>query len=589
METPENTTNLYDNIDTDIENYTVMDIFEILNLSDPNIFNVKDKANDIIARMEEEGNDDLKIFFEQARDKALDALEGTNEYIDEIQYIKNKANNIIEQLENTDLKESFKIESDKALNALVSPIQNIRYIDDELTNIPNIIDKIGGDIIKSNEYSEEYTEINDFFRYIQEKTTETLEQTNEYTNEDVNTINDNWTNGKSKPQETATVDYYTSISQNIAERPLQPLGDTVRGEPIISRHIINIDSQYRTTILPYVDNPQSASFNTNFTFSLSNPITKAVSIRLYSYQIPTSWYAFNARAGNTFFLYNGIIINIPDGNYTPQEMVATINNIASRNISTEKLEVSYDSTSRKIKFTNRDTLSDYITVTFYIQNNVVNFNNCGNFILSNFQTLGINTTLGWFLGFHNEPDDVTGNVSIDIYPGDDNSIKASSPIDIYGPKYFILSLEDYTARLSSGLYNITNTKNSASVSKSDFYQTVKFECKTREGSLTRAQQYTINAIKESSITNNNVIGYSNQLSGPTSGSAFAIVPLIGITNLRPEPYVKFGADLAIFKRDYASPIVLDRFTVRLTDDKGNLVNLNDNDWSFSLIVEEQLN
>jgi hypothetical protein len=26
--------------------------------------------------------------------------------------------------------------------------------------------------------------------------------------------------------------------------------------------------------------------------------------------------------------------------------------------------------------------------------------------------------------------------------------------------------------------------------------------------------------------------------------------------------------------------------VRLLDDKGNLVNLNDNDWSFSLIVEQ---
>jgi hypothetical protein len=79
------------------------------------------------------------------------------------------------------------------------------------------------------------------------------------------------------------------------------------------------------------------------------------------------------------------------------------------------------------------------------------------------------------------------------------------------------------------------------------------------------------------------------LSGPTSGSAFAIIPLTGITALRPEPYIKFGSDLSIFKRDYGSPRILDRFTVRLTDDKGNLVNLNDNDWSFSLIVEEKLN
>ena len=203
--------------------------------------------------------------------------------------------------------------------------------------------------------------------------------------------------------------------------------------------------------------------------------------------------------------------------------------------------------------------------------------------------MGINTTLGWYLGFHYDKDNVTGNISIQIKPGAENAIIGNSPIDVYGPKYFILSLEDYNPRLSAGLYSITNTKGSAAVTITDFYKTIHVDCKTREGSLTRAQQYTINAVKESSTVNNNVAGFSNKLSGPISGSAFAIIPLIGISSLRPEPYVKFGTDLSIFKREYVSPTILERFTVRLTDDKGNLVNLNDNDWSFSLIVEEQLN
>ena len=68
-----------------------------------------------------------------------------------------------------------------------------------------------------------------------------------------------------------------------------------------------------------------------------------------------------------------------------------------------------------------------------------------------------------------------------------------------------------------------------------------------------------------------------------------MIPLQDITNIRPDPYVKFGADLAVHQRNYLSPTYLDRFTARLTDDKGNLVNLYDNDWSFSLIVEERLN
>ena len=483
-----------DTIDTNIDNYTVMDIFQILNLPNPTIFNVKDKANDIISRMKENGNTELEIFFEKARDKALTALENVDTYIADQQQ---------------------------------------------------------------------------------------------------DTIDDIWQinkTGEKNPPKESTVDYYSNISHSVIKPPQTIIGgDINNGPPIIARHIINIDSQYRTTILPYIDNPQSASFNTNFTFSLSNPITKSISLTLYSYQIPTSWYAFNYRVGNTFFLYNGIMIIIPDGNYTPNEIVTTINTIALQNTATENLVVSYDTNSRKIKFTNNDTLSDYVTITFFNQSDTINFNSCGGVVLDNFQTLGINTTLGWYLGFHYEKDETTGNISIQIKPGTENSIIGNSPIDVYGPKYFILSLEDYNARLSSGLYNITNTKTSASISIPDVYKTIHVDCKTREGSLTKAQQYSINAVKQSSTVNNNVTGFSNKLSGPTSGSAFVIIPLTGITALRPEPYVKFGADLEIFKREYVAPTVLDRFTVRLTDDKGNLVNLNDNDWSFSLIVEEKLN
>ena len=484
------TTEISETIDTNIDNYNVMEIFEILNLPDPNIFNVKDKANDIIARMEREGKIELKEFFEKARDKAVKALEEPEEYI------------------------------------------------------------------------EEQDTINDIWKM-------------------------NSTGVKPTPQQS-NVDYFSNISHTVAERPTNSLGDIATGPPVIASHIISIDSQYRTTILPYVDNPLSASYNTSFTFSLSNPITKAISIRLYSYQLPTSWYAFNTRSGNTFFIYNGIIVNIPDGNYSPDTLVSTINDIASQNVSTSSLTLSYNSVSRKITFTNNDTLSDYITVTFFIQENVINYNNCGYNVLSDFQTLGINTTLGWLLGFHLEPD-TNGNVSFNIYPGAVNSVTGNSPVDVYGPKYFILSLEDYTSRLSAGLYNITNTKNARRISIPDFYKTIHIDCKTREGSLTRAQKYSIDAVKESSNLNNNTSSLNNKLSGPTSGSAFAIIPLQGITNLRPEPYMKFGNDVEVFKRNYASAVVLDRFTVRLTDDKGNLVNLNDNDWSFSLIVEERLN
>lgn len=451
--------------DTNIETYSIDELLAIFNLTEPTIFNVKDKAHSLIAKMTNENRPELKIFFEQARDKIIESLKH-NDYIDE------------EEKESGDVwgKEHF--------------------IDD-----------------------------------------------------------------KPKPK--------------------------INVQPIISTSIIIIDSQYRTNIMPYANNPLSNAFNTSFIFNLTNPIYKVVSLKLYSYQIPTSWYAFNSFAGNTFFMYNGIIINIPDGNYSPVTLVETINTIAQQNLATSSLLVTYDNTTNKISLKNTDLLSDNITVIFFIQSNVVNFNNCGQFVLSNFQTLGINTTLGWLIGFRTTPG-VTGDVAITLNGG--QTVVADVPPNTYGPKYFVLSLEEFSnQRLTSGLYNITKTKKDASISVTDYFKTVNVACKLQSGSLTQAQQYAINEITANSTANNNLVGFNNQLSGPNAGAAFATIPLSGISSLRPEPYVKFGSDLVINVRKYNKPINLQRIAVSLNDDKGNLVNLYDNDWSFSLLVEVSLN
>ena len=397
-----------------------------------------------------------------------------------------------------------------------------------------------------------------------------------------------WLDGGVKDKAKQPTIYFRDAERMVIEN--QTTSATTLAPPIISTHIIVIDSQYRTSILPYVNNPTANSFNTNFTFNLTSPINKALSLTLYSYQIPTSWYAFNVRSGNTFFMYNGIILQIPDGNYTPDQMANAINTVADSFLDTTGLNVSYNPNSQRFTFTNNNLLSGPITIIFYIQANVINYNNCGNFILSQFQTLGINSTLGWFLGFRTTPDPITGDMNITINPG--QSITADVTPQLFGPKYFYLSIEDYSnQRLSNGLYNITNTKSYNTLTVPDYYNTINVACKLREGSLTQAQLYSINAVIEGNLNNNNVSGYKNTLAGPTSSSTFAVIPLEPdiINNIRPSPYVKLGADLVSNKRNYVAPTILERFTVTLTDDKGNLVDLYDNVWSFSLLVEERLN
>jgi hypothetical protein len=287
-------------------------------------------------------------------------------------------------------------------------------------------------------------------------------------------------------------------------------------------------------------------------------------------------------------MYNGVMINIPDGNYTPTTLVNTINAIAATTVATQSLVVAYNTASNRISFINTDPLIDTVSVIFYTQSNVTNFSNCGSFILTNFQTLSLNTTLGWLLGFRTPPDPVTGDIVL-FLPPQIETVADVAP-DTYGPKYFTLSIEDYSnQRLSSGLYNITNTKIFNTLSVQDYYNTIGVACKLREGSLTQAQIFAINAITNPFNNLVNGANSNNTLKGPTSSTTFATIPLAGINAIRPDPYIKFGADLAIYKRNYIRPTILERFTIYLNDDKGNLVNLYDNDWSFSLVVEERLN
>jgi hypothetical protein len=45
-----------DDIDTNIDNYSVEDIYAILNLQDPSEYQIKDAANSIISQMRSQGN-----------------------------------------------------------------------------------------------------------------------------------------------------------------------------------------------------------------------------------------------------------------------------------------------------------------------------------------------------------------------------------------------------------------------------------------------------------------------------------------------------------------------------------------------------
>jgi hypothetical protein len=65
-------------VDTNVDNYSVNDILTIFNLVDvdePTLFQIKDVANNLIARMKSEGKMDMAVFFEKAKQKVITEIE----------------------------------------------------------------------------------------------------------------------------------------------------------------------------------------------------------------------------------------------------------------------------------------------------------------------------------------------------------------------------------------------------------------------------------------------------------------------------------------------------------------------------------
>lgn len=405
-------------------------------------------------------------------------------------------------------------------------------------------------------------------------------------NDTTTSLSDVWSSSGFTEKGDKKVKYFADLTHFIAEQLKQEPPAIV--PPIIYTRIINIDSQYRSSILPYDNRPLSTTFNTNFSFNLSSPIKKAISMTLNSIQLPTTWYTFGKNMGNSFFVYDGIQIIIPDGNYSIFTLVAKINEIALQNIATNKLVVSYNAETNHVSFYNGETLSDKVTIIFFDQSNVVNYNNCGLLTFNDYQFIGINTTLGWLLGFRIDPDPITGNVTCELLS--EQTLTASAMPDTYGSTYFTLSVEDYSnRRLTGGLMAMNNDSGlRASLRYTDYFKTIQVNCKLNEGSPTQNEQYVVNTII-SDNTQKIIRNVKNTLNAPISGSVLALIPLRDIKNIRPDPYIIYGADLQNCKRTYSMPAYIDRLNVRLNDDKGNLVNLNDVNWSFSLIIEERLN
>lgn len=452
---------------------------------------------------------------------------------------------------------------------------------------------------------------------------------------------------------------------NIIGRVKQTIQDkmaiqgTVQGDknPIQRKTIkrtVNFDSHYRQILDPsavncsfvtnsdpslLLENPQVRLYtSTNYTVNLNQPLTNVVDITVDNVEIPYSWYVFSEDYGTNRFqvdipgITNGPIdVKIPEGNYSSSSTLLGYINGAIGSIHIN--ENTTDTLSNYIQFPQTSTtainnktviknISANIDVTFhwYIQDSKASAcaapsRETPNSLLEPPKPGNkINYNLGWLLGFRTQ--------SSTIKAGD--SLTAPSTIDTYGPKYLLLTLDDYNNNKPNKdlISLIDNTSNNFTLpgyykpqsmnpsigvigNNNILYQPGHvnkpgYECVDIVGppadrgcaendinsdspsNLTEKQQYSVSQMIQANATNNKKPIYSS----PNSTDILLRIPInnppdnsnqiLSFKNDKPEET----------KRVYFGPVKLRKFNVRLLNDKGFEINLNDRDWSFSILVNQ---
>jgi hypothetical protein len=277
-----------------------------------------------------------------------------------------------------------------------------------------------------------------------------------------------------------------------------------------TRQNLNIDTRFR-------DNYYGSS-SSNFHFDLPIKFSDVMQVQLSSFEMPFTYYNISKQMGNNFFSITldsdptvPVIITVPDGNYTPVNLVAYLNNFVIGTSLNGKIQFIYN-----LYAANNGTGQLVIgtvapapgvpevgafTLTF-------NSDIYGNADAINPLPL----KLGWMLGFRNGS-----------YSGNNNYV-GEGLIDLNGPKYVYLVVDDYNNNVNNNFYSAFN----------------------------------------SSILNKNILAR---------------------ISFQPNLFRNLSQDnlaLITTPRQYFGPVDIQKLKIQLLDEYGRVIDMNNMDYSFCL-------
>ncbi len=320
--------------------------------------------------------------------------------------------------------------------------------------------------------------------------------------------------------------------------------------------LVNIDSHYKGII------EENNANTTNYDFELTETLTNVTSISLYSLEIPYSWYTFDESYGTNIFMIDDVVYKISSGNYSPESLVTEMNRVINMDIICELFPY-----SGKIIFKNK--LSKDVSIKFFSETDVA------------FTNAKVNNNLGWLLGFRKEEILLTGNTDI----------SGESPLDVWGPRYIFMLLDDYNNNQSSkALIGITKADNNIlPTTITEPVNKVLNSSNSRDISI--QQNTTLKTIPSNILESENLKNQDRnkklkpRYSAPVNSNYFAKIPIKISRNWNNNysvPFIEFTGQIQKNKREYFGHININKMKVTLLDDKGNILNINGLDWSFSL-------
>ena len=186
------------------------------------------------------------------------------------------------------------------------------------------------------------------------------------------------------------------------------------------------------------------TLSSNFTINLPSTLKKVLTMKVLNYQLPNTVYTISSKLGSNAFYVNDELILLTNGSYSSDDIVHEVNyRMTEKNLN---ITLEHNETTGKMHFSSADDISFNLKFDFIEENSDLNCN-----LLNNINRDQL--TLGWLLGFRGKYIDKSYKFGTNSNNNFEHSYSYSysnqsyyeseSIYDNMGNAYFLLSINDY--------------------------------------------------------------------------------------------------------------------------------------------------